>query len=245
MDTTGLDKTAMERLLLLEDGEIAFANYFNDGVAVDSLHEILNDLPDADRVVCHFMGRTVGDPTANMQGKQVNYDLERGGDGALNGGTITCKGNAYGLEWGYALSDGKVTEAGGTVTTGAGATIGVTQGTKRYTRTGGTSFLTLGFAVGDSVTIAGFVDGDSNGVKNLVTVTSTYITVKEAIGVDEAGDAAGGEPIDAVNGNNTTQWAAAALTSDSYPIFELPSPYLTAVRISLKLHCQRRFLNSL
>ena len=49
-----------------------------------------------------------------------------------------------------------------------------------------------------------------------------------------SGGAAGGEPIDADNGNNTTQWAAASLTSDSYPIYEVPTPYLTADLFALK-----------
>jgi len=44
-----------------------------------------------------------------------------------------------------------------------------------------------------------------------------------------SGDGAGGEP-----DTNTTEWVAASLTSDSYPIYELVSPYLTADLFELK-----------
>jgi len=70
-----------------------------------------------------------------------------------------------------------------------------------------------------------FVEDDSAIYRCLITHTSE----------NDAGDAAGGEPIDAVNGNNTTQWAAAALTSDFYPIYEVPTPYLTADLFELKI----------
>lgn len=44
-----------------------------------------------------------------------------------------------------------------------------------------------------------------------------------------AGDGAGGEP-----DTNTTQWTASSLTSDSYPIYEVSAPYLTADLFALK-----------
>jgi len=71
---------------------------------------------------------------------------------------------------------------------GTGAmTISVTASTKKYTRTGGTSFVTQGFLSGDVVLIAGFADGDSNGLKTLDSVTSNYFTTIEATGINEAG----------------------------------------------------------
>jgi len=44
-----------------------------------------------------------------------------------------------------------------------------------------------------------------------------------------SGDAAGGEP-----DTNTTEWVASSLTADSYPIYEIVSPYLTANLFQLK-----------
>lgn len=48
---------------------------------------------------------------------------------------------------------------------------------------------------------------------------------------DSGSDGTGGDPD---GGANTTQWTAATLTSDSYPIYEIPSPYLTADLFELK-----------
>ena len=47
-----------------------------------------------------------------------------------------------------------------------------------------------------------------------------------------AGDGLGGEP---ATDPNTTQWKVASLTSDNYPIYEIPSPYLTEDLFQLKI----------
>lgn len=66
--------------------------------------------------------------------------------------------------------------------TGSTAT---TATTKKYAATG----IGAGFAVGDTVLVAGFSNTDSNGVKTIATIASddSYITVAEAIGADETG----------------------------------------------------------
>jgi len=106
-DVTGLDKSAIERILLLEDGEIGFANYYNPTAATHGLHDELSDLPDTDALVSYFRGVLLGAVTASLLGKQVNYGLARGNDGALIGENIAVKGSGYGLEYGYALTAGK------------------------------------------------------------------------------------------------------------------------------------------
>jgi hypothetical protein len=104
---TGLDKSAEERQLLLADGEIGFANYY-DPVS-PGLHAILNTLPDTDALVSYFRGQTLGAVTASIMGKQLNYGLSRGADGSLLGQNIVVKSNGYALEYGYALTPGKYT----------------------------------------------------------------------------------------------------------------------------------------
>lgn len=108
--TTGIDKTSVERLLLLGDGEIGFNNYFNPADTPDSLHEVLNDLPDADRLASYFRGSVLGTVTASLVGKQINYSLARNSDGALIGSAISIKANSYPLEFGEAGTDGKHTD---------------------------------------------------------------------------------------------------------------------------------------
>lgn len=55
---------------------------------------------------------------------------------------------------------------------------------KTYTRASG-SFLTDGFALGQTVTWAGFADSDSNGDKTIVALSATVMTVAETVGADE------------------------------------------------------------
>lgn len=119
-DVTGLDKSAVERLLLLADGEIGFANYY-DPVS-PGLHAILSSLPDADAIVSYFRGSTLATMTASMLAKQMNYGLARGQDGSLIGANIAAKGSGYGLEYGNAGTAGKRTDTG--ATTGAAVDCG-------------------------------------------------------------------------------------------------------------------------
>jgi len=102
---TGLDKSAEERILLLENSEIGFANYY-DPVS-PGLHAILSDLPDADALVSYFRGVLLGAVTASLLGKQLNYGLSRGSDGSLVGASISVKSSGYPLEYGYSLTPGK------------------------------------------------------------------------------------------------------------------------------------------
>ena len=101
---TGLDVSAVERILLLADGEIGFANYY-DPVS-PGLHAILSDLPDTDALVSYFRGSLLGAMTASLLGKQINYGLSKGSDGSLVGANIAVKGSGYGLEYGYSLTTG-------------------------------------------------------------------------------------------------------------------------------------------
>jgi len=118
---TGLDKSAEERQLLLADGEIGFANYY-DPVS-PGLHALFNTLPDTDALVSYFRGATLGAVTASIQGKQCNYGLDRGADGALIGQTIVIKGNGYALEWGYSLTAGKKTSVAAETLPGLDGTL--------------------------------------------------------------------------------------------------------------------------
>jgi len=122
-DVTGLDKSAIERILLLEDGEIGFANYYNPAATPDSLHEVLHDLPDTDVLVSYFRGSLLGAVTASLLGKQINYGLARGADGSLIGANIAVKGSGYGLEYGYSLTAGKKTSVAAETLPGLDATL--------------------------------------------------------------------------------------------------------------------------
>jgi hypothetical protein len=74
--------------------------------------------------------------------------------------------------------------------------------------------------------IAGDFVKDTNA-----TPTTIYRCIISHTSDNAGGDNSGGDP---TGDANTTQWATASLTSDSYPIYELPTPYLTADLFELK-----------
>lgn len=78
-DVTGLDKSAMERLLLLSDGTISINGVFNTAALTGS-HTVLSTITDNDN-------RTVaiGYPSATLTMEMVltSYNLNRAQDGSL------------------------------------------------------------------------------------------------------------------------------------------------------------------
>lgn len=99
-DVTGLDKLAVERLPLLMDGEIAFNVFMN--AASDQEHEVLSAFPTTDQLAMLLFGTTRGDAVVHVNGKQMNYDWQRGADGALLG-TVQILSSGYPLESGILL----------------------------------------------------------------------------------------------------------------------------------------------
>lgn len=78
-DVTGLDKSAMERLLLLSDGSITINGVFNTAADTGS-HTVLSSITDNDtRTVA------IGYPSATltMEMVLVSYNLNRAQDGSL------------------------------------------------------------------------------------------------------------------------------------------------------------------
>jgi hypothetical protein len=104
LEVTSIDKSAVERISGLTDGEISFSTWFD--TATDLEHAALSTLPTTDRSCLYFHGTTVGAPCAGLIGKQINYDWNRGPDGSL-AGTVQVLGNGNAIEWGDMLTTGK------------------------------------------------------------------------------------------------------------------------------------------
>ena len=68
--------------------------------------------------------------------------------------------------------------------------MAIDSGAKTFTRTGGTSFVTLGFKVGQDVVMASAEDSGNNGTYQLTAVTSTVLTVSETVSTTNADDTA-------------------------------------------------------
>lgn len=116
LNTTGITKSAFERIGGQRDGAIEYTAFFNPGQG--RAHERLSKLPTGDQLVTYLRGTGLGKAAACLVGKQIGYDGSRGDDGSFTFG-VTTQGSHYGLEWGVQLTDGVRTDAAPT----AGATF--------------------------------------------------------------------------------------------------------------------------
>lgn len=114
IDQTGIDKSAPERTGGLRDGDIEFTSFMNDSAG--HAHVLLRSLPTSDVIVTYCRGTTLGNPSACIVGKEINYDPNRGPDGSLVF-TTTAQANGYGLEWGIQGTAGKRTDTSATAGT--------------------------------------------------------------------------------------------------------------------------------
>lgn len=111
-DVPAINQSAMDRIMLLKDGSLAFNSYWDTAAA--AAHLTLSALPRTDVQVSYLHSSVVGDAAATMIAKQVTYAPTRGADGSLIVGT-NAQANAYGLEWGELLTTGAQSFATGTV----------------------------------------------------------------------------------------------------------------------------------
>ncbi|MFG3510249.1 hypothetical protein ACGF5F_32655 [Streptomyces sp. NPDC047821] len=119
LETTGIDKSAMERIGGVRDGRLQMASFFNPGT--DRSHLRLSTLPTSDVIAGYFRGTTLGGPSANIVAKQIGYDGTRGDDGSFTF-SVEAQANGYGLEWGRSMTAGKRTDT--TATNGSSVDFG-------------------------------------------------------------------------------------------------------------------------
>lgn len=131
LDTTGVDKSAFERIGGRRDGAIEATTFFNPdtvagGQAADREHLVLKSLPLTDRMV------SVAHPAAGeswtLVAKQGNYDPTVAADDSITI-AVACQANGYGLEPGRLLTTAPLTQgAAGNVASvdfGVGASFGL------------------------------------------------------------------------------------------------------------------------
>ena len=78
-DVTGIDKSAVERLLLLADASVDFNGVFND--AADQSHDVFKTVPSTS--VARTVTLTVSGQTLAGEFLFTDYALTRAGDGSL------------------------------------------------------------------------------------------------------------------------------------------------------------------
>lgn len=112
LDVTPINASAHVRLQGLRDGQVDFTTFFDN--AAGASHPALDGLPTAD---VHGMVMVptlaVGGAAVAIVAKQVGYDPTRANDGGLTL-KVSLQGNAYGLEWGTALTAGLRTDTSAT-----------------------------------------------------------------------------------------------------------------------------------
>lgn len=120
LETTGIDKSAYERIGGMRDGAIAWKSYFNK--ATDRAHLRLSPLPRTDTILSYLRGTTLGNAAACLNAKQIGYDGTREQNGQFLF-DVQALANSYGLEWCRQVTAGPRTDT--TATNGTGVDFGV------------------------------------------------------------------------------------------------------------------------
>ena len=111
LEITGINSSAVERIMPRTDGAINYNTWFNDAALAE--HVILKSLPTTDSLVLWALGGSIGDAAAMLVSKQLDYPLSKGADGSL-AATVDAQGNGEPLEWGVMLTAGKITHSSAT-----------------------------------------------------------------------------------------------------------------------------------
>lgn len=155
LDYTDITQSAYERKGGLRDGSMDVVSYWDPTVA----HPVYSALPRTDIIVTYAHTTLIGGPSANLIGKQVNYDGNRAQDGGylLN---VQALANAYGLQWAFQATAGMRTDS---AATGAGSVSPLDQGSASPGAFGGVMWVHLKAFTGTSVTIALHESSDNSG----------------------------------------------------------------------------------
>lgn len=112
LDVPAINQSAMDRIMGLKDGNLAFSSYWN--TSAGQAHLVLSALPRTDIQMSWLHSSAVGGVAGSMIAKQAGYAPTRGQDGSLAAETRGLA-NGYGLEFGELLTTGVQTFASGTV----------------------------------------------------------------------------------------------------------------------------------
>ncbi|MFE0801085.1 hypothetical protein [Streptomyces sp. NPDC058812] len=174
LDFTAITKSAHERKGGKKDGRLQVTSFFNPGPAADAAHAVLSVLPRTDVTAMYCRGTALGSPSANLVGKQINYDGTRGDDGSFTFG-VEMQSNTYTLEWGRSLTAGKRTDT--TATNGTSVDFGT--GPASF---GLQAYLHVFAFTGTSVTVKLQESADDGAVDPWTDVTGGGFTAAAGVG---------------------------------------------------------------
>ena len=81
LEATGIDKSAMERLIGLGDGTVSINGYFNS--ASNKSHDVFKTLTGTRTVTIAIGGNSSSNPKLEMEMLVGEYNIDRGDDGSL------------------------------------------------------------------------------------------------------------------------------------------------------------------
>jgi hypothetical protein len=171
LTTTGIDKGAMERIGGARDGRLEATAWFNPTLS----HPVLAALPTADVHSMYCRGTTLGSPAANIVGKQVNYDGQRGQDGSFPF-SVSMQANGFGMEWGYLLTAGKRVDVAATNGTGVDFGLGSSPLFNGQALFGAQCYLQVFAFTGTDVTIKVQDSADNVSFADVAGMTFTAVT---------------------------------------------------------------------
>lgn len=167
LNMTGINKSAYERQGGLRSGQIEFTAFHNHVAVTGATHDKLAALPTTDVILSYLRGTTLGDPSASLVAKQVNYDGTRGDDGMLTF-AVSAQSNGYGIEWGRQLTAG--------VRTDTGATNGTSIDTAASASFGGQAYLHVTAFTGTDATIKIQDSADNSSFTDVASFAFTQVT---------------------------------------------------------------------
>jgi hypothetical protein len=165
LDVTGINSSAHERITGLRDGNLAATTFFN--VAAGREHPVLKTLPTTDVHVMYMRGTTLGNPSATLVSKQINYNGKRGNEGSFTF-EVEAQANGFGLEWGQLLTAGLRTDTTATNGTSIDTTASASFGAQAYLQV--TAF------TGTSVTVTIQDSADNSSFANVSGLAFTAVS---------------------------------------------------------------------
>lgn len=170
IEETGIDKSFMERLGTIHDGQMDFSVFFNTSAA--RAHATLSALPRTDVQVSALAGQGLGNPMASLVGKQLDYAPSRTSAAELTA-KISVQANAFGIDWGVQVTPGFRTD-----TTATSPATGLDQ-TVVSTAFGWQAYLHVTAFTGTSVTVTLQDSADNSAFTSL---TGGAFTAATAVG---------------------------------------------------------------
>lgn len=155
LEVTGIDKSAYQRIGGLRTGGMTWQAWFNP--ATDQGHDRFSTLPTADVIASYFRGTVLGNPAACQVSKQVNYDGNRGDDGAFTF-QVDAQCNGFGVEWGRSLTAGVRTDTGATDGASIDTTASADFGAQAYLQTFAMTGTDVTVKIQDSANNTDFAD---------------------------------------------------------------------------------------